>query len=236
MGKTQLNSCCVYYRRAHHILHETFHGTKNTYNILQSKLYSFTKWCDMRTGKAIWTKLHKISYHFIHNQNIHVHLQTVYSCFVRVKKQSCAFQVNGHLDYMRQMDTILVAVGVPTKEVPGASFALHRPAPVTKGAEEILNQVSSEQQVTQKQTQTEDGANCSEETGEAIDMTGDGWDIPDISDLLDSFSDAECASHTEIRNISPLTPKEEAVPKEISACNGLCDSARDDNKHIMELG
>uniref|UniRef100_A0A673B9C5 Transmembrane and coiled-coil domains 4 n=1 Tax=Sphaeramia orbicularis TaxID=375764 RepID=A0A673B9C5_9TELE len=28
--------------------------------------------------------------------------------------------VKGHLDYMRQMDTILVAVGVPTKEVPGA--------------------------------------------------------------------------------------------------------------------
>lgn len=148
----------------------------------------------------------------------------------------CAFQVNGHLDYMRQMDTILVAVGVPTKEVPGASFALHQPATVTKETEEILDQVPSEQQVTQKQSQTEVSVNCSEDAGEATDMTGDGWDIPDISDLLDSLSDAETVSHAEVRSISPLTPKEEADPEEMSACNGSCDSAGDDNKHIVELG
>ncbi|XP_003963036.1 transmembrane and coiled-coil domain-containing protein 4 [Takifugu rubripes] len=131
--------------------------------------------------------------------------------------------VNGHLDYMRQMDTILVAVGVPTKEVPGASFALHRPATVAKGTEEILDQVSREQQVTQKQSQTEDGANCSEETVEVADMTGDGWDIPDISDLLESLSDSECVSHAEVRNISPLTPKEEGSAEEISACKDFRD-------------
>lgn len=156
--------------------------------------------------------------------------------FGQSKNQICVSQVNGHLDYMRQMDTILVAVGVPTKEVPGASFALHTPAAVTKGTEELLDQVSSEQQVTQKQSQTEDSANCSEVTGEATDTTGDGWDIPDISDLLESLSDSECMSHTEVRNISPLTPKEEGAPEEISHCNGLHDSAGDDNKHIMELG
>lgn len=156
--------------------------------------------------------------------------------FGQSKNQICASQVKGHLDYMRQMDTILVAVGVPTKEVPGASFALHQPATVVKGTEEILDQVSREQKVTQKQSQTEDGANCSEETGEVADMTGDGWDIPDISDLLDSLSDSECMSHTEVRNILPLTPKEEGAPEEISACKDLRDSAGDDNKHIMELG
>lgn len=156
--------------------------------------------------------------------------------FGQSKNQICASQVNGHLDYMRQMDTILVAVGVPTKEVPGASLALHRPATVAKGTEEILDQVSHEQQVTQKQSQTEDGANCSEETVEVADMTGDGWDIPDISDLLESLSDSESVSHTEVRNISPLTPKEEGAPEEISACKDFRDSAGDDNKHIMELG
>lgn len=156
--------------------------------------------------------------------------------FGQSKNQICASQVNGHLDYMRQMDTILVAVGVPTKEVPGASFALHRPATVAEGTEEILDQVSREQQVTQKQSQTEDGANCSEKNGEVADMTGDGWDIPDISDLLDSLSDSECVSHTEARNISPLTPKDEGGPDEISAWKDLRDSAGDDNKHIMELG
>lgn len=124
---------------------------------------------------------------------------------------------------MRQMETILVAVGVPTKEVPGASFALHQTVTVTKGTEEILDQVPSEQQVTQKQSQTEDGVNCSEETGEATDMTGDGWDIPDISDLLDSLSDAET---TEVRNSLPVIPDDEASPEEISACNGLRDSPR----------
>lgn len=156
--------------------------------------------------------------------------------FSQSKILICASQVNGHLDYMRQMDTILVAVGVPTKEVPGASFALHQPVTVTKETEEILNQVPSEQEVTQKQSPTEVSVNCSEDAGEATDMTGDGWDIPDISDLLDSLSDAETVSHADVRNILPLTPKKEADPEEMSACNGSCDSALGDNKHILELG
>lgn len=129
-----------------------------------------------------------------------------------------------------------MAVGVPTKEVPGASFALHQTVTVTKGAEETLDRVLSEQQVSQNQSQTEDGVNCSEETGEATDVTGDGWDIPDISDLLDSLSDAESASRTEVGNISPVTPEDEAVPEGISGCKGLHESTGDDNKYIMELG
>lgn len=121
---------------------------------------------------------------------------------------------------MRQMDTILVAVGVPTKEVPGASFALHQTVTVTKGTEEILDRVLSEQQVTQKQSQSEDGVNCSEETGEVTDTPEDGWDIPDISDLLDSLSDAESVSHTEVGSSLPVAPEENAV------CNGLHVSRR----------
>lgn len=141
-------------------------------------------------------------------------------------------QVNGHLDYMRQMDTILVAAGVPTKEVAGASFALRQPVTATEGAGEILPRVPGEQQVTQKHSQAEDGGvSCSEGAGEATDAAGDGWDIPDISDLLDSLSDAEPASHAEVGNIT-----EEGAPGERSAQNGLPDNAGDDDKPAAELG
>lgn len=152
---------------------------------------------------------------------------------VRVQRQICVFQVNGHLDYMRQMDTILVAVGVPTKEVSGASFALHQAVTVTKGTEAILDQAPREQQVTQKQSQTEDGANCSEDTGEATDTMGDGWDIPDISDLLDSLSDAESVSQARL----PGPPEDGAAPElPGAACNGWRHRPVDDSKHITELG
>lgn len=127
---------------------------------------------------------------------------------------------------MQQMDTILVAVGVPTKEVPGTSFALHQTGTASKGTEEILDQVPSEQQVTENQSQAEDGVNCSEGAGEATDVTGDGWDIPDISDLLDSFSDAERVSHAEVGNSLLVPPEDEACledeasPEEMSASDG----------------
>lgn len=75
---------------------------------------------------------------------------------------------------MRQMDTILVAVGVPTKEVHGTSTCL------TSQAVAIQNGTvtSEEQQATDKEV---------EETEDATD----GWDIPDISDLLDVLSESE---------------------------------------------
>lgn len=134
------------------------------------------------------------------------------------------------------MDTILVAVGVPTKEVPGTSFALHQTGTASKGTEEILDQVP-EQQVPEKQSQAEDGVTCSEEPGEATDVTGDGWDIPDISDLLDSFSDAEGVSQAPVGNRLPVPPQDEAAPEELSACDGcVCDSPVDDRKDIRVLG
>ncbi|MED6283145.1 Transmembrane and coiled-coil domain-containing protein 4 [Characodon lateralis] len=54
--------------------------------------------------------------------------------------------VKGHLDYMRQMDTILVAVGVPTKEVPGASFLLPQSVKATEKIVDNPDQARKEQQ------------------------------------------------------------------------------------------
>uniref|UniRef100_A0A8C3AEZ1 Transmembrane and coiled-coil domains 4 n=2 Tax=Cyclopterus lumpus TaxID=8103 RepID=A0A8C3AEZ1_CYCLU len=88
--------------------------------------------------------------------------------------------VKGHLDYMRQMDTILVAVGVPTKEVPGASFVV----PTT------VDEAPGEQRAAEMQRRAEEAETRAGEATQAEEAV-DGWDIPDISDLLDSFSDAE---------------------------------------------
>lgn len=85
-------------------------------------------------------------------------------------------QVNGHLDYMRQMDTILVAVGVPTKDHQGASIALPQPVTPAEGNAETSDRPPSEDQ------QREEG------------LPGDGWDIPDISDLLDSLEESDAAT------------------------------------------
>ncbi|CAN9515835.1 unnamed protein product [Ophioblennius macclurei] len=87
--------------------------------------------------------------------------------------------VKGHLDYMRQMDTILVAVGVPTKEVPGASLSLTQSINVTQETEDQINQKRQE-------TETPNAG-----SGEGTEEAADGWDIPDISDLLDSIHVAE---------------------------------------------
>lgn len=110
--------------------------------------------------------------------------------------------VNGHLDYMRQMDTILVAVGVPTKEVPGASFVLPQPVKTTKATAEIPDQTPNEQDVTQTQDQAEEA--CPEQSGDMTEVVteeiGDGWDIPDISDLLDSLNDTESESQMGVKN------------------------------------
>lgn len=144
--------------------------------------------------------------------------------------------MNGHLDYMRQMDTILVAVGIPTKEIPGASFALPQPVTITKGTVDIPDQTPSEQQVTETQNQTEEGETCTEESGEAKDVTGDGWEIPDISDLLDSLNDTESVSQSGVRNNSPITSEEKATDEDTaSAFNAPCDGLEEadpDNEHI----
>lgn len=140
---------------------------------------------------------------------------------------------------MRQMDTILVAVGVPTKEVPGASFALRQPVMVTKGTVENAHQTPDEQQVTETENQTEEAR--IEEGGDVKDVAeteemGDGWDIPDISDLLDSLNETESEHGVDVRNGLPLTAEVNAVEEDTaSTYNALCDGAEEadpDSEHI----
>lgn len=132
----------------------------------------------------------------------------MYSFSVRHENLGSAFQVKGHLDYMRQMDTILVAVGVPTKEVPGASFALHQPA-TTDHHDRIPKDPETQNSA---ETHTE-GSETLAETGNTGE-TGDGWDIPDISDLLDSLNDTESEN-------SPLTSEDPPAKNNLaSGCDG----------------
>ncbi|XP_068602421.1 transmembrane and coiled-coil domain-containing protein 4 [Brachionichthys hirsutus] len=124
--------------------------------------------------------------------------------------------VNGHLDYMRQMDTILVAVGVPTREVPGASFAPPQSVTITQGTVDVSDQTAEKQQATETHNQAEEAEVCKKEGGDVKDVakmedTGDGWDIPDISDLLDSADDSESASRITARSNSPAAPEEDAT-------------------------
>ncbi|XP_071331539.1 transmembrane and coiled-coil domain-containing protein 4 [Trachinotus anak] len=148
--------------------------------------------------------------------------------------------VNGHLDYMRQMDTILVAVGVPTKEVPGASFALPQPVTVTKGTVDIPDHAPSERQVTETQNPAEKTETCTEKSGhmkEVVDNEemGDGWDIPDISDLLDSLNDTEAENQIAVRNNLPPTSEDNDINDTASAFNARCEGVEEadpDNEHI----
>uniref|UniRef100_A0A673ZEV9 Transmembrane and coiled-coil domains 4 n=1 Tax=Salmo trutta TaxID=8032 RepID=A0A673ZEV9_SALTR len=108
--------------------------------------------------------------------------------------------VKGHLDYMRQMDTILVAVGVPTREVPGAGGGPLQPLTMTERILDIamVQSVQGDVAEEQKLVGSSAGADetCMGEGGqleEKEDM-GDGWDIPDISDLLDSLNEIDVVS------------------------------------------
>lgn len=105
--------------------------------------------------------------------------------------------VKGHLDYMRQMDTILVAVGVPTKEVPVAAFALPESVMVMEGTGDAPECTPNGQPPSETQRSVDEAetskAEGTEDVKEAVaaEENCDGWDIPDISDLLDALNDAE---------------------------------------------
>uniref|UniRef100_A0A3Q2ZVJ7 Transmembrane and coiled-coil domains 4 n=1 Tax=Kryptolebias marmoratus TaxID=37003 RepID=A0A3Q2ZVJ7_KRYMA len=119
--------------------------------------------------------------------------------------------VKGHLDYMRQMDTILVAVGVPTKEVPGASFVLPQAVNMTEGTVDSPIQTSEEQHVNGTESPPDVVQASAQDDGTAVPETGDagdGWDIPDISDLLDSLDEAES-----VPNDVSLTGEQDATDK-----------------------
>ncbi|KAI3356704.1 hypothetical protein L3Q82_003397 [Scortum barcoo] len=139
--------------------------------------------------------------------------------------------VKGHLDYMRQMDTILVAVGVPTKEVPGASFALPQPVTVTKATVDVPDQTPNEEQETET---------CTEESGAVkevaeTDEMGDGWDIPDISDLLDSLNDTDSEGRIGVKNNLPHVSEENATDEDAASHFTVCDGVEEsdpDDEHI----
>ncbi|XP_035015778.1 transmembrane and coiled-coil domain-containing protein 4 [Hippoglossus stenolepis] len=148
--------------------------------------------------------------------------------------------VKGHLDYMRQMDTILVAIGVPTKEVPGASFALPQSVKVTEGAVNIPDQAHHQHQVTDTQNPAEETEKSGvlKEDEENEEESGDGWDIPDISDLLDQnqISDTESENHIAERNNLPHASEEKDTDDgTASASNAQCDGVEEadpDKEHI----
>ncbi|KAF4078091.1 hypothetical protein AMELA_G00195260 [Ameiurus melas] len=111
--------------------------------------------------------------------------------------------VKGHLDYMRQMDTILVAVGIPTKEgvetTPGHSHSvmlsegkLDTPEAQTfkenEQHEENLIEASNKSEETNVKNEFTETEGEEHHAGRAQE---NGWDIPDISDLLDSLSVSE---------------------------------------------
>ncbi|XP_031142490.1 transmembrane and coiled-coil domain-containing protein 4 [Sander lucioperca] len=144
--------------------------------------------------------------------------------------------VKGHLDYMRQMDTILVAVGVPTKEVPGASFALPHFVTFTQGTVDIPDQIPNEQQVTETQNQAEEAETCTGESGDVKEAAeteemGDGWDIPDISDLLDSLNDAE-SDRNNILQTSEESASNDNTASALNAPGDGVEEADPDNEHI----
>ncbi|KAL1021118.1 hypothetical protein UPYG_G00009050 [Umbra pygmaea] len=119
----------------------------------------------------------------------------------RIHNVDLSSVVKGHLDYMRQMETILVAVGVPTREIPGAKGGVLQPLNLT---EEKLDMIQSTRvEATQQQKLVCSSAGADEACMDEVDKgrmagetkenesMGDGWDIPDISDLLDLLNEAD---------------------------------------------
>ncbi|XP_032424044.1 transmembrane and coiled-coil domain-containing protein 4 isoform X1 [Xiphophorus hellerii] len=112
--------------------------------------------------------------------------------------------VKGHLDYMRQMDTILVAVGVPTKEVAGASFVLPQSVRVAQKTVDNLDWAEEQHRASETQNPSEKDKTSSQESADWRDETedmGNGWDIPDITDLLDSLNETEPNNGVSVLNI-----------------------------------
>ncbi|XP_077465333.1 transmembrane and coiled-coil domain-containing protein 4 isoform X1 [Stigmatopora argus] len=105
--------------------------------------------------------------------------------------------VKGHLDYMHQMDTILVAVGVPTKEVPRSSFVLPQPVTLANGPTDNHHQSQIKHPLRETQSSVLETftADISEESTRTTEMA-DGWDVPDISDLLDALNSDDNESKT----------------------------------------
>lgn len=127
---------------------------------------------------------------------------------------------------MHQMDTILVAVGVPTKEgagtTPGHSHAvmlsegkldnpLDQPVKHNAQHEEKLIDASNK---SEENNVKHEFRESEEEEHSAGGAQENGWDIPDISDLLDSLN----VSESEQKNNSIFTCTDGADCTEGSEC------------------
>ena len=151
-------------------------------------------------------------------------------------------QVNGHLDYMRQMETILVAVGVRTREragvptvpspecteegrdpgrdrsVEGGGFSGdERVEPGDKGggggvAEENPACDADASDIARLGEESERGE---EKEGAKEGCAVEGWDIPDISDLLDSLNDADIPSPHCLLGSSVDGPGQSVISKNV---------------------
>lgn len=142
---------------------------------------------------------------------------------------------------MRQMDTILVAVGVPTKEVPGASFVLPQSVKAAEKTVDHLERTSKEQPMSVTQNPGEKDKTCSQESRDWREVTetedlGDGWDIPDITDLLDALNETESHSQASIPNHASPNKEEETTDDTSSLdvnarTNGL-EEADPNDEHV----
>lgn len=146
--------------------------------------------------------------------------------------------VKGHLDYMQQMETILVAVGVPTREGAGRVTVSGQPlvlgvTPEGVGASKVhpdtdangegLNSTAAtNQHEDERKTTAPEPVPASEQQGDSTEVTEDGWDIPDISDLLDSLGDqdGETLPCPEGDDHSPFCCPTEDVVRKDSLCEG----------------
>lgn len=100
---------------------------------------------------------------------------------------------------MRQMDTILVAVGVPTREEAGAMssklqlvhLSQEKPGtPESAGQSRVKGEQSLD--ISNKDTSDVPSSNVDQyKKRRARKESENGWDIPDISDLLDSISECD---------------------------------------------
>ncbi|KAF5906706.1 transmembrane and coiled-coil domain-containing protein 4, partial [Clarias magur] len=149
-------------------------------------------------------------------------LQPISSNNRRIFNVDLSSVVKGHLDYMHQMDTILVAVGVPTKEGAGHSHTvmlsegkldnpLDQPVKQNTQHEEKHMDASNESDENNLKYESRESEKEEHSAGRAQE---NGWDIPDISDLLDSLS----VSESEQKSNSIFTCTDSADCTEGSEC------------------
>ncbi|CAL8253755.1 unnamed protein product [Arctogadus glacialis] len=139
--------------------------------------------------------------------------------------------VKGHLDYMKQMDTILVAVGMPTREAPGssASFGPLNSVTVREADRADPPGLADPRAPGSHPSATREGEGGGErETeGGGQEETSDGWDIPDISDLLASLDDDE----NDVVD-GDHRPGDAGTPRPPTAPPGAPDSPPEDGENL----